>query len=246
MRMLQQGGGVVAILGIDCEPQAGGEVQFMLTDGERTDKASEHLAADRCESLRRGAIGQQNRELVASEPGQRIMDAHYAQETLPHGCQERISGFVTKAVIDEPQAIEVQNTECQPARAGLGSSKRLADAFNQHMPVGQPGQAVTRGQILDAGLLHYALGDVRGRAGETQNTTLGAPYHTGATLDPANPAIRPDHTKDMAAGSVLVQIRKCLDQRRQVFRVDDLAPQALIAQEAGRRPAGRRFSRTPR
>ena len=72
--------------------------------------------------------------------------------------------MVAQAVIDELEAVEIDEGDRDLGAVALRGENRLLQAVVEQRPVGQPGQRVVVGLLLDPGLVQLALGDVLDRA----------------------------------------------------------------------------------
>ena len=168
----------------------------------------------------------QHRELVAAEPGDDVVGPELVLQTARHLHQELVAGVVTQAVVDELEAIKVQKHHGK-ALLGMvdgrlhGGAQMLAKAA----PVGQAGQGVVEGDVLQAGLGIAPRGDVvrlqnqAGRAGPQlgeQAAMRGHPQGV-AVLVPAAQLERD------VVGQAIVQVNHRVGERDQIFAADKLA-----------------------
>ncbi len=135
-------GPAVGLLGRGIQPES---PQQLLGDAEGT-----------------GAVAavEQDREFVASDPGQRVglADGAGQQESRPD--EELVAGGVAERVVDELEAVEVEEED----RAGLVVAGREPDRALQLLgeasTVEQAGQGVVVGEVLELALRALAVGDV--------------------------------------------------------------------------------------
>src|SRR5439155_7363605 len=87
-------------------------------------------------------------------------------------------------------AVEVEEagSELVVARA-LGPARRSEEPVEEGLPVGQPGEGVVHGQVLQELLGRLALGDVGGRPGQSPGLALLVPYGGAAAQHPDVAAI---------------------------------------------------------
>ena len=69
------------------------------------------------------------------------------------GDQELVADRVAEAVVDQLEAVEVEEHQAELARRlGLRAGERLRQVVLEAAPVRQPGQAVVEGDVLQPGL----------------------------------------------------------------------------------------------
>ena len=147
------------------DTDAGSDVQHLaamtvrgsnLPDEPLRDEVGLHLRLGRAD----GEAGQQQHELVTTESGQTIPLSHQPLEAARHLLEQPVAGGMTEGVVDGLEVIEVD--EQQSADQVLAA--RLAECLGQGLvelaAIGQTGQLVVIGEILDAALRRLTLGDV--------------------------------------------------------------------------------------
>ena len=97
-------------------------------------------------------VVEQDRELVAAEPGDGVAGPQGRLQPARDGDQQPVADVVAERVVDELEAVEVQE---QHRRAGgraaaLRAPDRLRQAVQEQHAVGQPGQRVVQGVVLQA------------------------------------------------------------------------------------------------
>ena len=98
------------------------------------------------------ALGQ-DRKLVAAQARQHVIGAQLLLHAPRHLHQQLVAHVVAQTVVDQFEAVEVdEHQRPHMRRVGLRARHRTGQAFHEAAPVGQPGEAVVKGQVLQAGL----------------------------------------------------------------------------------------------
>ena len=88
---------------------------------------------------------EENRELVAAEPGERVALPQARLEAARHRREQLVADQVAETVVDDLEAVEIEIERREPAagRAGaLNSSRRRPEPFHEDRAVAQPGQRI--------------------------------------------------------------------------------------------------------
>jgi hypothetical protein len=107
-----------------------------------------------------GHVFQQQHELVAAQPGQRVGRSHHHSQPVRHLAQHRVAGSVAEAVVDRLEAVEVDEQQREPrgheARRALEAAfdprHRLAQPVVEQRAVRDAGQHVVEGHALQFGV----------------------------------------------------------------------------------------------
>jgi hypothetical protein len=103
---------------------------------------------------------QQQRELVSPQARHQVIGAHPAGNALGHERQELVAGGMAQAVVDELEAVEVQEHH----GVALGGVPyrllhHLVELLHEAAPVGQAGEGVVEGDVVHLlQVLHRDLG----------------------------------------------------------------------------------------
>ena len=134
--------------------------------------------------------GQEQDELVAAQAGDGVAVAHARLQALGDLLQQPVAQAVAQGVVDDLEAIEVEEQDGQPRRAAVRLGHRDGEAVVEQQPVGQAGEGVVVGELLDLLLGALALGHVErdpegGRAaavldGAGRRSRASAPRRRGA------------------------------------------------------------------
>ena len=137
-----------------------------------------------------------------------------------------------EGVVDELEAVEVEEQD-RAARAGitLGALQDLIDPVDEERAVGQAGEGVVQGVVLQAQLRDAPVGDVRQRAGHPGRTAIGAANGQAPGHHPPPGAVGVAHpVLGLQVGRAPVEVR--LDRRAQaqdVAGVHEIEPDRGVA-----------------
>ena len=98
--------------------------------------------------MRAGSVSdkQDQRELVAGEPRQRVLRLEQAGEPARDGEQDRIADRHADRVVDLLEAVEIDHQHRGPdLRIGAGEAERRVHAVDEQLAVGQAGEVVVDG-----------------------------------------------------------------------------------------------------
>ena len=99
---------------------------------------------------------EQDRELVAAEPGDDVAGAD--RRAQPHGDldEQAVAGVVADAVVDLLEAVEVDEQHAEMLPGARMALERVLELVDEDLAVGQPGERVAPDAVLEAD----PLGDV--------------------------------------------------------------------------------------
>ncbi len=151
--------------------------------GQFLDLEAAERAADQCG------------ELVAAEPGDGVPAADGALQPAGGLHQELVADLVPGGVVDRLEAVQVEEEHRDP---GAGPALLAAGAeggpqpLGEQRPVGQVGERVVEGVVLQLGLEHDAFGDVPA----VEQQAVAVPADGGLDVQPlaaagADPALHP-------------------------------------------------------
>src|ERR1035438_398154 len=106
-------------------------------------------ASNDLENLRATRLGHEQGELVAAEPGDRVVFAQSLSKAPSDLSQHLIAGRVAERVVDllEPNQVHYQHGQLTAALLRLGD--RLSDALVKEGAIGEPGERVVQGVIAN-------------------------------------------------------------------------------------------------
>jgi hypothetical protein len=186
---LEQAGDVRAMLGVEAHPHGGAHREAVLLQHEGLAEGLQDALHAGIDILRRFHVLQQHDELVAAQAGHGVGVAHHLLQPAGHGLQQRIAHRVAQAVVDVLEAVQVHEEHGQVAVAPLGARQGLAAAVHQQGAVGQAGQRVVIGQLVDAPGLGLLLGDVREDADVVADRALLVAHRGDALPDGDDAAV---------------------------------------------------------
>ena len=115
--------GVVAVLGVQRDAEAGGDVEPLAFDHAGLGDGGEELLRHRL-----GVLGladlEQHGELVAAEAAHQVAVAHRAAQAAGEGLQHAVADAVAERVVDHLEAVEVEEEHGQAAAAQAGGGER--------------------------------------------------------------------------------------------------------------------------
>ncbi|MOA37208.1 hypothetical protein D3C78_1587830 [compost metagenome] len=94
-------------------------------------------------------VGHDNNKLITAQAGHQISAAHVLLEDMRHFLEHFIAHGMTQGVVDRFEPVHVQVQQCQGL--AIGPVQVFAQAIEQAIAVGQPGQWIMQGQVLDLG-----------------------------------------------------------------------------------------------
>ena len=104
--------------------------------GERLQDVARHFRGDR----RLADVLQQHDELVAAEPRDDVAGPDAAAQARGGGPQHRVAGLVTERVVDDLEAIEIDEQNGEPAAVAARRFARQAEQLREARAVRQAGQ----------------------------------------------------------------------------------------------------------
>ena len=97
-------------------------------------------------------VGEQEEELVAALPGDRVGLADGRAEPLGDGAQQLVARRVAEVVVDELEVVEVDE-EDRDVRAGAPRPREgEVEVLGEHRAVRQAGERVVEGEVRELGL----------------------------------------------------------------------------------------------
>ena len=87
---------------------------------------------------------EQDRELVATQAGDRVRRPKAARKPLGNRDQQAVPGAVPEAVVDGLEAVEVAEQDRDRGAGPLGAGDRMAQAVEEQRSIGEPGEGVVK------------------------------------------------------------------------------------------------------
>ena len=151
---------VGAVLGVERDADADADLEHQTLDRERLPQRLDQALGDPARRREIGRARQQDRELVAAQPGDGVGRAQRPLQARPDFGQQQIAELMAERVVDVLEAVEVEQQDRHVVTGALRASDGVLDPVVEQGAVGQGGQRVVQGQALELGLLRLALGDV--------------------------------------------------------------------------------------
>ena len=151
VRVAQQRGGFVGVIGVEGNANAGRDLGAAARVGlARAQRLQDAL---RQASGRRGVLaGHQDGELVAAEPRHHLGVVELGRDDAGDGLQHRVSGGVAEQVVDLLEAVEVEAEHRELAVARVSRPDLKVEPLAEANPVGESREGVMVGQEMDLAL----------------------------------------------------------------------------------------------
>ena len=116
-----------------------------------------HRLADRGQQLLRdrrqlggaGVAFEDDDELVAAQARDQVVLAHRLAQPLRHRLEQLVAGAVAERVVDRLEAVEVDEVDRERRVVAPAARDRAIELGQEHVAVGQAGQAVEARQLVD-------------------------------------------------------------------------------------------------
>ena len=105
----------------------------------------EHALTTSIGVVRRVHALEQDDELVAAEPRQRVAGAHGPTQPFADDPEQLVADLVAEVVVDELEAVDVAEEHGHLAAGPVRLEQRVVEVVEQQPPVGQAGQRVLEG-----------------------------------------------------------------------------------------------------
>ncbi len=150
----------VAVFRIDGDADRCRNFRFVRLDVEGFAQHRHHFRGDLGRHFGTVQIGQHHEEFVAAMAADRVGLAHARQQPLRGVAQQHVAHRMSVGVIDGLEAIEVHEQQRHLPAGAFAMRDRLFHAVLEQQAVGQAGQRIVVGEILDLRLGRLALADV--------------------------------------------------------------------------------------
>ncbi len=141
---------VMAVLGEDGDADGGGNEELTAVDFDGMGKRAQETPRDADGILFIGEVRQDDGEFVAAHPAKRVIFAQTGFEPLADGAEEAVAGVVAEGVIDELEAVEVDEHEADIAMLAARDGNRLVKTVFEKGAVGQSGERIMAGLVGEA------------------------------------------------------------------------------------------------
>ncbi len=149
---------------------AGAAVQAEFVEAVRAIQRVQQLHAD-VFGLGRGAqwvvaeVLQHHHEFVTAEARDRVAGAHLGMQSLGGDAQDLVAGLVAMQIVDVLEVVQIDEHQRAQLVAAPAGGHGLVQAIEQQPAIGQTGQRIVEGQVVDPLLGRLAIGDV-GKGGD--------------------------------------------------------------------------------
>ena len=147
--VLQQRVGRFAVARIDGDAQAGVDRQQLPADFHRLGQGAENLLRHRHDVGDFGHVAQHHDELVAAQARHGVALAHAFAQAVGHGPQQLVALAMAETVVHGLEAVEVEHQHASDAMGAPGVHQRLLEPVGQQVAIGQQGQRVDVGLVLE-------------------------------------------------------------------------------------------------
>ncbi len=103
---------------------------------------------------------EQNRELVAAQPGHGVADTQRRPHARGDGLQHPVAGVVAERVVDDLEVVEVQEQHGERLTVRASAAERVFDAIPEQRPVREVGHWIVERLVGELLLQLLALGDI--------------------------------------------------------------------------------------
>ena len=160
VRVAQQVVNQLAVIRVNGNANAGRDVHGLARQQKRWFQAFQKLLGNQRGILPVGQFGQHGGEFIAAQARQRVAAAQAGFQPGGRLLQQLVAHHVPQRVIDQLEAVQVNEHHRQPGVIALGLQHRQAQpVFEQHA-VGQVGQDVVVSLVGNQFVSPLAVGDV--------------------------------------------------------------------------------------
>ena len=136
-------------------------LHFMASEQHRPRHRLANLFEQRRDRLRVFAeVGEEEDELIAAKTADRVIATYAVLHALADHLEQFVAGVVAEAVVDQLEAVEVDEGDRDAAVVALRLQDGLVEALADQAAVRQAGQVVVVGDVMNTLLGQFAFGDV--------------------------------------------------------------------------------------
>src|SRR6185503_3072655 len=141
-------GGLGVRVGRDRDADAAADERVTVLEREWLGQRLEQPLGDGDRVVRLGDVLAHEDELVAAEARGHLVAADGAAQALGDGEQEAVAGVVAETVVDDLEAVEVDEQDGDAAAAAVDAVERALEAAHEQQAARQPGERVTQELLL--------------------------------------------------------------------------------------------------
>ena len=153
-------GGVIAMLRVDRDPDAGSDFDGVLSELKRCFDRLKDFSGDENRAWRICGPSRQDDKLVSTEATHRVRFAEDSSQTSSNFLEYAIAMLVTERVVDLLEAIQVEDEECLRLSLALCAKQRLLEPVHEECAIWKSGETVVERLVFKSFGLGFPLGDV--------------------------------------------------------------------------------------
>ncbi len=158
--LLEQQAGVGAVVGIERNADARRGEAVALVQVDRLSEPLEDFAGHHPGVVRRTQIGKHQDELVAPQPGHRVLLAHAVRQPLRDLYQQTVARIVPECIVDILESVQVHEHHRYQGVRAPRILEQLAQPVHRQRSVRQAGESVETGLADQTLLVILAQADV--------------------------------------------------------------------------------------
>ncbi|MNG93821.1 hypothetical protein D3C79_528030 [compost metagenome] len=178
-----QRGNVAAVLGVQTDTDAGTGEELVLAGLERRGETGQQFTGNGAGIAGFVQAGQENDEFVAAQPGHGVDVAHLFLQALGDAFEQQVADRMAEAVVDVLETVEVEEQHRTLAIGDLRTVECCLQAVLEQRAVGQAGERVMVGLVVELGLGVLEAGDVGEHGDEVGDLAFSVAH--GADGQPA-------------------------------------------------------------
>ncbi len=231
--VLQQRLDAVAVAREERDAEAGRTVDAVALDLDRRRDGLDELACHHGDMVLVRDIGQEHDELVAAQARHGVLDAQRLAQPVGHFREDLIADLVAEAVVDGLEAVDVDDEDGQRFSDVSVLVQRLAQAILHQAAIGQAGEGVVVGHLVEQVLLLLVMRHVAGDAIDAQWLAVVAADDAGAVEQPAELAVGAHDAVFRAVRTLGHGLADVVAHALAVLCMHHFQPGLLVAEEFG-------------
>ena len=144
-----------------------------------------------CDVARRGDVREEEQELVGRRARHGVAVAHEPGDPPADTEQQFVPAGMAQRVVHSLEPVEVEDPDDEAGLPPLRGGDGLAEPVSEQGAVGQAGQRVSVGELLDERLGLLAVGEVGDHPDTADDLVLGPAQRRGGETHPERLAARP-------------------------------------------------------
>jgi hypothetical protein len=171
--ILHQRLGVGAIIRKEADADAGADVEFLFDSHRRILQGIEDLFCDVRDGGRIDDVLDDDQKFVATESANGVRFSHQSAQAPRHLAEDAIADLVAEGIVDVLEAIEVDEQDGQSGLVAVGTLQGLVQSVAKQQAVGQAGQRVVVGLVIELIVGLPQFGDVGEYADIVRELSIG-------------------------------------------------------------------------